>query len=222
MTNVHPFPKRPMPKKSKPKHAQDGPAGPAFYLQDPDGAEVDVLMAVIQAVDMYLIPADEYPNDDLPTTPLRRTIDGFEALDEAARILIYYSRRHHYLFAEDETDQLIHQGNQARKVIRKLHTMVPSDDCIMSTDSYGPDLLVEYATNAAMIVTTSFAMGILACYYEPFIKTGKDKRRPMFRDFQAGYLDARDECLSRMEEHEYLIKELSSAHRAVQRALKDQ
>jgi hypothetical protein len=43
----------------------------------------------------------------------------------------------------------------------------------------------------------------------------------MFRDFQAAYLDVRDECLSRMEGHEYLIKELSSAHRAMQKALKD-
>jgi len=170
---------------------------------------------------MYLIPNDERPHDDLPTAQLRRTIDGFEALDDAARILIYYCRRHPEQFAEDDTDHLIHQGNQARKVIRKLHTMVPSDDLIMTTDSYGPDLMAEYAMNAAIIVTTSFAMGILACYYEPFIRTGKDRRKRMFRDFQAAYMDARDECLSRMEGHEHLIKELSSAHRAMQKALKD-
>jgi hypothetical protein len=178
-------------------------------------------MAVIQAGGMYLIPTDERPRDDLPTTQLRRTIDGFEALDDAARVLVYHCRRHPYLFAEDETDHLIRQGNQTRKVIRKLHTMLPSDDFIMTMNSYGPDLMAEYATNAAIIVTISFAMDILAYYYDPFIKTGKDRRKAMFRDFQAAYMDAREECLSRMEGHEYLIKELSSAHRAMQKVLKD-
>ena len=32
--------------------------------------------------------------------------------------------------------------------------------------------------------------------------------------------EARDECLLRSEGHEFLIKELSSAHRALQRMLK--
>jgi hypothetical protein len=221
LESAHPFPKRPTPKRSKPKPAQEGPAGPAFCLQDLDGAEVDVLMAVIQAGGMYLTPSGEHPHDDLPTTQLWRTIDGFEALDDAASILIHYRKRHPEQFSQDDTDHLIHQRNQACKVIRKLHTMVPPDDLIMTTDSYGPDLMAEYAMNAAIIVTTSFAMGILACYYEPFIRTGKDRRKRMFRDFQAAYMDVRDECLSRMEGHEHLIKELSSAHRAMQKALKD-
>lgn len=64
-------------------------------------------------------------------------------------------------------------------------------------------------------------MDIMAYYYESFIRTGKDKRKAMFRDFQGAYREARDECLLRSEGHEFLIKEISSAHRALQRMLKE-
>jgi hypothetical protein len=64
-------------------------------------------------------------------------------------------------------------------------------------------------------------MDIMAYYYGPFIRTVKDKRKAMFRDFQGAYREARDECLSRSEGHEFLIKEILSAHRALQRMLKE-
>jgi hypothetical protein len=72
----------------------------------------------------------------------------------------------------------------------------------MTMDSHGPDLMAEYATNAAIIVASTFAMDIMAYYYDPFIKTGKDKRKTIFRDFQGACQDARDECLSRSEGHD--------------------
>ncbi|MGC9217035.1 hypothetical protein [Acidithiobacillus sp.] len=178
-------------------------------------------MMTIQAGSIYLIPTDEQLDDDLPTAQLMRTISGLEALTDAANILVMYARRHQEGFDQDAMDQLVRQGNQVNKVVRKLYDMLPSDEFIMSMDSYGPDLMAEYATNAALVVTTSFAMDVLACYYDPFIKTGKDKRKAMFRDFQGAFQEVRDECLSHLEEHEFLIKELSSANRLLQKVMKE-
>ncbi len=145
---------------------------------------------------MYLNPTDEQPPDDLPTTQLLRTMDGLDAITDAANILVTHARNHPEGFDQGAVDHLVHQGNQAYKVVRKLYDMLPSNDFIISMDSYGPDLMAEYATNAAIVVTTSFALDLLAFYYDPFIKTGKDQRKAMFRDFQGAYQEARDECQS--------------------------
>ncbi|MGK9453116.1 hypothetical protein ACSSZE_17985 [Acidithiobacillus caldus] len=81
--------------------------------------------------------------------------------------------------------------------------------------------MVEYVTTAAFTITTRFAVDVLAIYHYAFIKTGKDRRKAMFRDFQAGFRDAYEECLARMEDYDVLFKEPASAHRAVQKALRD-
>ena len=219
MTNVHPFPKRPAPKKHKHNHPA---TGPAFFVQNPDGESIDVLTMIILAGSMYLNPTDEQPTDDLPTTQLLRTMDGLDAITDAANILVMHARNHPEGFDQGAVDHLVHQGNQAYKVVRKLYDMLPSNDFIISMDSYAPDLMAEYATNAAIVVTTSFALDLLAFYYDPFIKTGKDQRKAMFRDFQGANQEARDECQSRTKGHEFLIKELSSAHRAMQKAMREQ
>jgi hypothetical protein len=119
-------------------------------------------MAVIQAGGMYLIPTDERPRDDLPTTHLQRTMDGLDALTDAANVLIYDASQHPADCFQEAADTLIGKGKQAHKMMYKLDGMLPSDDFIMTMNSYGPDLMAEYATNAAIIVTTSFAMDILA------------------------------------------------------------
>ena len=218
MSNIHPFPKRPAPKKDRTKN----PAlGPEFLLHDSNGKAVDVLAHIVQAGGMFLIPTLEQPEDDLPNSHLLRTIAGLDALTDAANNLVVYARIHPEGFDQDTLDQLVSQGNRAHKLVRKLYDMVPANEFILSTDSYGPDLMAEYATNAALVVTTRFALDLLATYYDPFIKTGKDKRKAMFRDFQAGYQDAHDECLARLESHEFLIKELTSANRAMQKALRE-
>ncbi|MHB1642346.1 MAG: hypothetical protein ACYCS8_06760 [Acidithiobacillus sp.] len=178
-------------------------------------------MMIIQAGGMYLIPTTDRPDDDLPTTHLLRTMDGLDALTDAANVLIYHARSHPADYSQEDADALIRQGRQAQKMIRKLYDMLPSDDFIMTMDSYGPDLMAEYATNAAIIVAGTFAMDIMAYYYEPFVRTGKDKRKAMFRGFQDAYREARDECLSRLEGYEFLIKEISSAHRALRKILKE-
>ncbi|MBU2773264.1 hypothetical protein HMI48_04910 [Acidithiobacillus ferrooxidans] len=219
MTNVHPFPKHPVPKKARPN--PPAAAGSEFIVQGLDGASADVLLMIIHAGSMYLTTPDEQPDDDLPTSQLLRTIAGLDAMTDTANILVVHARQHPEGFDQDAIDQLVRQGNQANKVVRKLYDMVPSDDFIMSMDSYGPDLLAEYATNAALVVTTSFALDILACYYVPFIKTGTDKRKAMFRDFQAAFQEASDECSSQLEEHEFLIKELASANRAMQKVMSE-
>ncbi len=218
MTNVHPFPKRPAPKKAQRNRSA---LGPAFHLQDSDGNTVDVLAQIVQAGGMFLIPMQERPEEDQPTSQLLRTIAGLDALTDTANILVAHARRCPEGFDQDATDQLVRQGKQVNKLVRKLYDMVPSDDFIMSTDSYGPDLMAEYATNAALVVTASFSNAILACYYDPFIKTGKDKRKGMFRDFQGAFQEVKDECLSRLQGHEFLIKELTSANRSMQKALRD-
>lgn len=219
MTNVHPFPKRPEPK--KPHQKQPAAAGPAFHLQDPKGESVDVLVQIVQAGGIFLIPMQGHPEDDLPTSQLMRTIAGLDALTGTANILVVHARQHHEGFDQDATNHLVRQSKQANKGVRKLYDMVPSDYFIMSMDSYGPDLMAEYAANASIVITTSFAMDVLACYYDPFIKTGKDKRKAMFRDFQGAFQDVRDECLSRSEDHEFLMKELASANRAMQKVMKE-
>lgn len=228
MTNVHPFPQNRSGKAAKAHHkerglAGGGPAGggPAFYLPGPNDEPVDVLMTVIQAGGLYLIPTAERPVDDLPTTHLLRTIDGLNALTDAANVLIYHAMHHPAEFPQEDADSLARRGEQAHKVMHKLDEMLPSDDFIMTIDSYGPDLMAEYATNAAIIVVSAFALDIMAHYDESFIKTGKDKRKAMFRDFQGAYQEAQDECLSRSEGHEFLIKELTSAQRALKKVLKE-
>ncbi|MBU2767489.1 hypothetical protein HAP94_15225 [Acidithiobacillus ferrivorans] len=224
MTNVHPFPKSPKGNAVKPHRKDPGAAGgggPAFRLRDHNGNPVDVLMMVIQAGGMYLIPTTDRPDDDLPTTHLLRTLDGLDALTDAANVLIYDARRYPADCSQEAADALIGKGKQAHKMMRKLYDMLPSDEFIMTMDSYGPDLMAEYATNAAIIVASTFAMDIMAYYDELFIRTGKDKRKAMFRDFQGAYREARDECFSSSEGHEFLIKELSSAHRSLQRMWKE-
>lgn len=218
MTNIHPFPKRPAPKKARTKN----PAmGPEFLLYDAEGKAFDIVAHVVEAGGLFLIPTLDQPEDDLPNAHLVRTIAGLEALTDAAKTLVAHARAHPEAFEQGSTEGLMIQAQRARKLVRKLYDMVPANEFILSTDSYGPDLMVEYATNAAIVVTTRFALDLLATYYDPFIKTGKDKRKAMFRDFQAGYQDAHDECLVRLESHEFLIKELTSANRAMQKALKD-
>lgn len=136
-------------------------------------------------------------------------------------MLIYHAMHHPAEFPQEDADSLARRGEQAHKVMHKLDEMLPSDDFIMTIDSYGPDLMAEYATNAAIIVVSAFALDIMAHYDESFIKTGKDKRKAMFRDFQGAYQEAQDECLSRSEGHEFLIKELTSAQRALKKVLKE-
>ena len=223
MTNVHPFPKDRSGKSTKANRKERGFAGgfPAFHLPDINNEPVDVLMAVIQAGGLYLTPTAERPDDDLPTTHLLRTIDGLNALTDAANVLIYHAMHHPAEFPQEDADSLARRGEQAHKVMHKLDEMLPSDDFIMTIDSYGPDLMAEYATNAAIIVVSAFALDIMAHYDESFIKTGKDKRKAMFRDFQGAYQEAQDECLSRSEGHEFLIKELTSAQRALKKVLKE-
>ena len=223
MTNVHPFPKERIGKSAKANRKERGLVGgyPAFHLPDINNEPVDVLMAVIQAGGLYLTPTAERPAEDLPTTHLLRTIDGLNALTDAANVLIYYAMRHPAEFSQEDVDSLARRGEQAHKVMHKLDEMLPSDDFIMTIDSYGPDLMAEYATNAAIIVVSAFALDIMAHYDESFIQTGKDKRKAMFRDFQGAYQEAQDECLSRSEGHEFLIKELTSAQRALKKLLKE-
>jgi hypothetical protein len=223
MTNVHPFPKERIGKSAKANRKERGLVGgyPAFHLPDINNEPVDVLMAVIQAGGLYLTPTAERPADDLPTTHLLRTIDGLNALTDAANVLIDYAMRHPAEFSQEDADSLARRGEHAHKVMHKLDEMLPSDDFIMTIDSYGPDLMAEYATNAAIIVVGAFALDIMAHYDESFIQTGKDKRKAIFRDFQGAYQEAQDECLSRSEGHEFLIKELTSAQRALKKLLKE-
>ncbi|WP_226854492.1 hypothetical protein [Acidithiobacillus ferriphilus] len=91
MTNVHPFPRS---KAVKPHRKDPGGGGPAFHLRDHKGDLVDVLMMVIQAGGMYLIPTTDRPDSDLPTTHMVRTMDGLDALTDAANVLIYDARRY--------------------------------------------------------------------------------------------------------------------------------
>ena len=88
-------------------------------------------------------------------------------------------------------------------------------------DSYGTNLKVEYATNVAIVVTTRLALDLLATYHGLLIKTGKDKRKAMFRDVRAGFQEVFDACLGRLESDEFLIKQLTSANRIMQEVLSD-
>lgn len=219
MTNVHPFPKRPAAKKAR--RNPSAASGPAFTLPDLDGVSVDALTMITQAGSIYLTPTDENPAIVLPTAQLRRTIAGLDALFDAANILVMYSKRNPEGYDQEATDQLVLQRNQIHKVVHRLYDRLPPDDFILSVDSYGPDLMVEYATYAAMGVTASFALYVLNFYHDAFIKTGKDPRKAMFKDFQAAYLETREDCLSRSEGHEFLIKELTSANKALQKVIKE-
>ena len=218
MTNIHPFPKRPAPKKARTKN----PAmSPGFLLYDAEGKAFDIVAHVVEAGGLFLIPTLDQPEGDLPNAHLVRTIAGLEALTDAAKTLVAHARAHPEAFEQGSMEGLMTQAQRARKLVRKLYDMVPPNELILSTNSFGPDLMVEYATSAALTVTTRFALDLLAAYYDPFIRTGKDKRKVMFRDFQAGFRDAYDECVARMEDYDILFKELASANRALQKALRD-
>ena len=137
MTNVHPFPKSPKDNTVKPHRKDPGPAGgggPAFRLRDHKGDLVDVLMMVIQAGGMYLIPTTDRPDSDLPTTHLLRTLDGLDALTDAANVLIYDARRYPSEHSQKAADALIWKGKQTHKMMRKLYDRLPSDDFIVTME----------------------------------------------------------------------------------------
>jgi hypothetical protein len=121
--------------------------GPTFHLPDLNGEPVDVLMMVIQAGAMYLIPTTDRPVDDLPTTNLPRSMNGLDELTDATNVLIYNVRRHPAEHPQEDADTLVRKGRQAHKMMRKLYDLLPSANFIMTMDSYGPDLMAEYATN---------------------------------------------------------------------------
>ena len=182
MTNVHPFPKHPVPKKARPN--PPAAAGSEFIVQGPNGASADVLLMIIHAGSMYLTTPDEQPDDDLPTAQLMRTLAGLDALTGAANILVIYARSYPEGFDQDATDQLVRQGNQVNKFVRKLYDMLPTDDFIVSMDSCGPDLMVEYATYAAIGVTVSFALSVMDYFTRRSSRRAKTHAKPCSRNFR--------------------------------------
>lgn len=82
-------------------------------------------------------------------------------------------------------------------------------------------MLVEYATNAAMLAVSHFALDLLDYYETKFIRTRQDTRKKLLREFQDGYQEVVHDCSLRAEAYGFLIKELGSAQRALQKMLKN-
>ncbi|WP_031573519.1 hypothetical protein [Acidithiobacillus thiooxidans] len=184
MSNVHPFPTggqsaNPIRKKRKRLTAY----GPALLLPNIDGHAVDVLDRIIQAGSLYLSPIQE-ALEDSPGAQFFRTIHGMDALIDATNVLTYAAREHPKRRDQDSIDELIQQAKATQKLIHKLDDILPSDAFILSSDSFGPDLIAEYVTNTAMLVVSRFAVSLLDYYDVQFIQTKKDKRKTMMMDFR--------------------------------------
>lgn len=225
MSNVHPFPAgsksaRPSRKKRKRLTAY----GPALLLQHIDSQPVDVLDAIIQAGSLYLEQAGQEPTADelvAPCAQFLQTIQGMNALTEAANVLIYEAQRYPELTDQEAVDWLVQRTKTTHKVMRKLDKMLPTDEFILSSNSVGPDFMAEYATNAAMLVVSYFAEDILVYYGENFIQTKKDRRKTMMLDFRDAYREVIQDCQIHINAHGFLLKELVSAQRALNKVMKE-
>ena len=229
MSNVHPFPvggksAKPIRKNERRANSDDAAYGPALLLQGIDDHPVDVLDRIIQAGSLYLSPSDARPDEsleDAPSAQFLRTIQGMNALTDATNVLIHQVKKYPELTDQESVDGLVHRAKATQKLIRKLDEMLPQDEFILSSDSFGPDLMVEYATNAATLVVSDFAETLLDYYDEIFIQTGKDRRKMMMIDFRDAYREVIQDCRVRMGAHGYLMKELASAQRALNKVMKD-
>ncbi|WP_081576724.1 hypothetical protein [Acidithiobacillus thiooxidans] len=221
MNNVHPFPTggqsaNPIRKKRKRLTAY----GPALLLPNIDGHAVDVLDHIIQAGSLYLSPIQE-ALEDSPGAQFLRTIHGMDALIDATNVLIYAAREHPKRRDQESIDELIQQAKATQKLIRKLDDMLPEDAFILSSDSFGPDLIAEYATNTAMLVVSRFAVGLLDYYDARFIQTKKDQRKTMMMDFRDAYRETIQDGRARMDAHNSLMKTLKTAQRALNKVMKE-
>jgi hypothetical protein len=81
--------------------------------------------------------------------------------------------------------------------------------------------MAEYATNAAMLLVSHFAEDLLAYYDENFIQTRKDRRKVMMIDFRDAYREVIQDCQIHIGAHGFLMKELASAQRALNKGLKE-
>jgi hypothetical protein len=99
--------------------------------------------------------------------------------------------------------------------------MLPSDAFILDSNSYGPDFMAEYATNAAMLMVSRFAISLLGYYDAQFIRTKKDQRKDMMMDFVDVYREVIQDCQIHINAHDYLLKELASAKRAMNKVIKE-
>lgn len=212
MSNIRTFPGRGTPKKGR---------GPSFQVTGPDGKLVDVLAQVVHAGGVFLIPMQEGVPEELPVAQFLRTLSSFDALTEAENALITHARDHSDRHGEDGVLSLVQFGRDAQKVMRRLIESVPTNQVVLTTESYGPEFLVEYATTAAMTIACDYALKILDLYGRLFIQTGQDKRKSMFTDFQLGYQEAKNECDSLLKDQESVIKDVISTHRALQKLLKN-
>jgi hypothetical protein len=225
MNNVHPFPTggqsaNPIRKKRKRPTAY----GPALLLQDFDDIPVDVLDAIIQAGSLYLAqPGLEPTEDELasPCAQFLRTIHGMNALTEAANVLIYEAQRYPERTDQEAVDWLVQRTKTTHKMMRKLDKMLPTDEFILSSNSFGPDFMAEYATNAAMLVVSLLADDLLTYYDENFIQTKKDRRKTMMLDYRDAYREVIQDCQIHMGAHGFLMKELASAQRALNKVMKE-
>ena len=225
MSNVHPFPAGGKSAKHlRKKLKRLTTYGPALLLQDIDSQPVDVLDAIIQAGSLYLEQAGQEPTaDDLavPCAQFLQTIHGMNALTEAANVLIYEAQRYPELTDQEAVDWLVQRTKATHKVMRKLDKILPTNEFILSSDSFGPDFMAEYATNAAMLVVSYFADDLLTYYDENFIQTKKDRRKTMMLDYRDAYREVIQDCQIHINAHGFLLKELASAQRALNKVMKE-
>ncbi|OCX75663.1 hypothetical protein [Acidithiobacillus thiooxidans] len=229
MTNVHPFPiggksAKPLRKKSHRTKSSDNAYGPALLLQDFDDIPVDVLDAIIQAGSLYLAQSGlEHTEDELasPCAQFLRTLHGMNALTEVANVLICEAQRYPEQTDQEAVDWLLQRTKATHKVMRKLDEMLPQDEFILASNSFGPDFMAEYATNAAMLLVSHFAEDLLAYYDENFIQTRKDRRKVMMIDSRDAYREVIQDCQIHIGAHGFLMKELASAQRALNKGMKE-
>lgn len=229
MTNVHPFPAggksaKTLRKKNRRTVSQPATPVPALRLQDVEGQPVDVLAKILHAGELFLSPADVAQAEDvgdLPSAQFLLTVHGMNTLTDAANVLIFEAGTHPESADQEAVDGLFERAQKMHKLVRKLDEILPQDSFILSSNSFGPEMLAEYATNAAMLAVSHFALDLLDYYDTKFIRTRQDTRKKLLREIQEGYQEVMHDGGLRAEAHGFLIKELSSAQRALLKVLKD-
>jgi len=229
MSNVHPFPAGGKSAKSARKkggraNGHHAAIGEALLIQDIYGRPVDVLEKIIQAGGLYLAPSDARSDVNLEAAPSAQflwTVQGLDTLIDAANVLIYEAQRHPERMDQESVDGLDQQAKTTHKLIQKLDAMLPTDEFILSPNSFGPEFMAEYATNAAMLMVSRFAISLLGYYDAQFIRTKKDRRKDMMMDFVDVYREVIQDCQIHINAHDYLLKELASAQRAMNKVMKE-
>lgn len=209
MTRIHPFPKKIKRTASKTAAAD---LGTAFFLLDGDGNKIDVLLGVIQAGAVIF---NQQSTERGSAAQLREAIFSCQELTHLTNVILMYLNEQGDPQSSTRGHMLNDSGNLTWSLLEKLDDMVPPEHIIQSVGSHALYFLVEYAAHAARSAVVTFSDVLLTQYESLFIRTKKDGRKQMLKDFRRLYEDTVAVQFTQSKDYSMVIKDIVSAQRAL-------